>query len=642
MAKSEEKQKQIADLLQKAEQGIKDIFESDRYKEYLSTMSKFHNYSFRNTLLILMQKPEASYVAGYVAWKEKFNRQVQKGEKGIQIIGYTPKKIQEEVPKKDKVTGNDILDTNGKPQLDIITRQIPYFTPVYVYDVSQTDGEPLPKLVNELDGSVETYNSLMDALKEVSPYPIEFEAIKGGTRGYCDPVKQKIAIKEGMSEAQTIKTAIHEITHADLHAPELNLSLAEKTDRNTKEVEAESTAFVVCSHYGIDTSDYSFGYLASWSSDKELKELQNSLETIQKQAGELIDRIDTRLAELQTEQLISIDNINSDKWTDRISVHYEDIRNDKNEIVDSGYLAHDKVTGYDVLDDTKEGAVQRLLERIRGNLIRSEVTIPEQNNILTFKEFLNSHRGATINAMTQGGFLSLSAEQTQNYENLSSVSSHLGDSESDYKRALGDELFNATVYIHKYNEATNEYTLMLDELEGAKIKELSQEQTTDRTFTPTEPTSRLDVLDAPSQIDITSDKKHFNEMTEYIIIAPVEELMQVAEISREEAIKMKESAIQNNFEQTSLEQRRADEMLDTVRFDNDIDLDREKTREQLGFRDNDKEKPDIPEKKDEIPLSMKDRMQVAKAEAKRRNGNSKDDKNTVDKNTVNQKEVMEY
>ena len=297
MAKNDEK---IQSLLEQAEQGIKEVFESDNYRNYLATMSKFHSYSFRNSLLIAMQKPEATFVAGYAAWQKTFKRQVQRGEKGIVIIGYTPKKVTVDQERKDD-NGNTVIGADGKPVMDTVTKQIPSFTPVYVYDVSQTEGEPLPVLVNELDGSVETYQDLMTAITAVSPFPIVFEDIKGGAKGYCDPIAQKIAINNGMSDAQNIKTAIHEVTHADLHAPEINLTLNERTDRRTREVEAESTAFVVCSHYGIDTSDYTFPYLATWSSDKELKELQSSLDTIQKQAGDLIDRIDTRLAELQKE-----------------------------------------------------------------------------------------------------------------------------------------------------------------------------------------------------------------------------------------------------------------------------------------------------------------------------------------------------
>lgn len=344
MAKNDEK---LKELLERAEQGTKEVFESDNYRNYLATMSKFHSYSYRNSLLILLQKPEASYVAGYSAWQKKFNRQVQKGEKGIQIVGYTPKKVNVEQERKD-TNGKTIIGADGKPVMDKVTKQIPAFMPVYVYDVSQTAGDPLPQLINELDGSVEVYQDLMQSIEEASPFPISFEDIQGGAKGFCDPINQKIVIQQGMSEAQTVKTAIHEVTHADLHAPELNLALNDRTDRRTREVEAESTAFVVCNHYGIDTSDYTFPYLASWSSTRELKELQNSLDTIQKQAGELIDRIDTRLAELQKNRENQIfTEISPDKVKDLVQAF--DQNSDR---PFSKYLAKDKGSWIAVDDST--------------------------------------------------------------------------------------------------------------------------------------------------------------------------------------------------------------------------------------------------------------------------------------------------
>lgn len=301
-----DRQGKLEALLKQTEQGIKEVFESDKYKQYLETMSKFHNYSARNCVLIVLQRPYATHVAGYNAWIKKFNRQVKKGEKGIRILGFTPKKITKEIEIKDK-SGNIAFGADGKPKIEKVTKEIPSFTPVYVFDVSQTEGEPLPQLTHELDGSVNGYKELVKALKEVSPFPIIIEDIDGSSKGYCDPIDKKIAIKKGMSETQTIKTMIHEITHADLHAPEVDLEINEHTDKRTKEIEAESTAFVVCSHYNIDTSEYSFAYMASWSSSKELKELQNSLDTIQKQANNLIDRIDTRLIELHKERQVEED-----------------------------------------------------------------------------------------------------------------------------------------------------------------------------------------------------------------------------------------------------------------------------------------------------------------------------------------------
>lgn len=301
---SNKAQDQMKDLTDRLEQGIKDVYESDRYKNYLSVMSKFYSYSFRNSILIMLQKPDASHVAGFNAWKDKFNRYVNKGEKGIQILAPAPYRVKVPMQKLDPITQKPVIDSSGKPITEEVEVTKPAFRPVYVFDASQTSGEPLPELTKELTGSVSQYNIFFESLKSVSPFPIEMEDIQGGAKGYCDPVNNKIAIKNGMSEVQTIKTAIHEITHADLHAPEVSLSMQDRTDRRTKEVEAESVAFIVCDHYGIDTSDYSFAYVASWSSDKELNELKNSLDTIQKQAAELIDRIDTRFKDLQREQPI--------------------------------------------------------------------------------------------------------------------------------------------------------------------------------------------------------------------------------------------------------------------------------------------------------------------------------------------------
>jgi len=296
-----EKKQQVEALLKRAETGVKKVFESDRYRKYLETMSKFHNYSFRNNMLILLQNPAASYVAGYSAWQSKFGRQVLKGEKGIQIVGYAPEKRGAIQEKKDQ-HGNPVLGAYGIPETELVVRTVPNFVPVYVYDVSQTYGKPLPKLTSELDGSVDGYNDLAAALAKVSPFAIAYKQMGGDEKGYCDHRNNRLVIKEGMSQAHTIKSIIHEMTHADLHSPESKITMAERKDKRTREVEAESTAFVVCARYNIDTSNYSFPYLASWSSGKDLKELQGSLETIQKQANALIERIDARLAEIQADR----------------------------------------------------------------------------------------------------------------------------------------------------------------------------------------------------------------------------------------------------------------------------------------------------------------------------------------------------
>lgn len=360
MAESKSAQ-QVREITDKLEQGIKELFESERFKEYLRTMSKFYHYSFSNTLLIAMQKPEATYVAGYTSWQRNFDRQVMKGEKGIKILAPAPYKAKEEREKIDPSTQKPVLDADGKPVTETVEVMRPAFKVVSVFDISQTDGKELPDIiVDELSGSVENYAAFFEALKQESPVPITFEDIPGGAKGYFSPIENRIAIQEGMSEIQTIKTAIHEIAHAKLHSIdrpepeptwkivmisdggtkrdflsgfaseaeanaaaehegwrfvdenrfEWRLEVEEDTsaaqdmrkDRHTKEVEAESVAYTVCQRYGIETSDYSFGYIAGWSSDKETKELKGSLETIRKTAAELIDSIDAKLKVLLAEK----------------------------------------------------------------------------------------------------------------------------------------------------------------------------------------------------------------------------------------------------------------------------------------------------------------------------------------------------
>ena len=300
MAESKNAQ-QVREITDKLEQGIKELFESERFKEYLRTMSKFYNYSFNNTLLIAMQKPEATYVAGYTSWQRNFDRQVMKGEKGIKILAPAPYKAQEEREKIDPATQKPVIGADGKAVTETVEVLRPAFKVVSVFDVSQTDGKELPDIiVDELKGTVENYEAFFDALKQESPVPISFEDIPGGAKGFFSPVESRIAIQEGMSEIQTVKTAIHEIAHAKLHAvkPDEKAAPEDKKDRHTKEVEAESVAYTVCQRYGIETSDYSFGYIAGWSSGKETKELKSSLDTIRKTAAEMIEGIDAKLKEL--------------------------------------------------------------------------------------------------------------------------------------------------------------------------------------------------------------------------------------------------------------------------------------------------------------------------------------------------------
>ena len=297
---SAERMKEITDRL---ETGIQELFESERYKAYLTTMAKFHSYSFNNTLLIAMQGGQL--VAGYNKWRDDFHRNVKKGEKAIKILAPAPFKAKKEVQKLD-AQGRPVMGKDGKPVTEVQEIQVPAFKIVSVFDVSQTEGEPLPSIgVEELTGSVERYGEFFKALEQTSPVPIGFEDIPSGSHGYYHLTEKRIAIQEGMSELQTLKTAIHEIAHSKLHAidPEAPaIEQADRPDSRTREVQAESVAYAVCQHYGLDTSDYSFGYVAGWSSGKDLKELKASLETIRATAHELITTIDGHLAQLQKER----------------------------------------------------------------------------------------------------------------------------------------------------------------------------------------------------------------------------------------------------------------------------------------------------------------------------------------------------
>lgn len=266
----------IKEITEQLEKGVKEVFESDRYKDYLNFVSKFYNYSVNNSILIFMQKPDASLVAGYKAWQTKFKRQVRKGEKGITILAPCPHKFKKEVE-----------DENG----NIEEKEIQYlsFRATTVFDISQTDGEEIPHFVDKLTGEVDNFNELFAKLEAVSPVPVEFEEIKTGAHGYFHLEDKRIAINEGMSERQTIKTLVHEISHAMLHDRE---SGEEKdADKNTREVQAESVAYTVCNMLGLDTSDYSFGYVAGWSKGKEVKELNASMEVIRKTAKEIIESL---------------------------------------------------------------------------------------------------------------------------------------------------------------------------------------------------------------------------------------------------------------------------------------------------------------------------------------------------------------
>ena len=306
MADNNTEKQRVQELTNKLEQGLQDLFNSDSYRNYLSTMSKFHNYSFNNTLLIAMQKPDATLVAGYKAWQKNFERHVNKGEKAIRILAPAPYKIKEERDKIDPVTQELLLDKDGNPQKEEVEVTIPAFRAVSVFDLSQTDGKPIPELAaHELLSDVEGYQDMIRAVEAISPVPIELEEIAGDSKGYYDREAKRIAVQENMSESQTLKTMIHEVAHSKLHSKEVEQDEQKRKDRNTKEVEAESVAYTVCQHFGIDTSDYSFGYIAGWSSGRDTKELRSSMDTIRRTASELITGIEEQLQELQRDREVS-------------------------------------------------------------------------------------------------------------------------------------------------------------------------------------------------------------------------------------------------------------------------------------------------------------------------------------------------
>ena len=295
--KAQTQVEKVKEITTRLEHGVQELLESNRYKEYLNVMSKFHNYSTNNLMLIFMQKPDATLIAGYNSWKNLFGRQVQKGEKGIKILAPSPYKIKKKIEKTDPQTHKPIIGENGNPVTEEIEVTVPAFKVVSVFDISQTSGRELPQVgINELVGEVNGYEDFFEAIKKSCPVPIEYENIATNAKGYC--TKDRIAIKEGMSQVQNVKTVIHELAHHKLHFGD------DKSfqTRNRKEVEAESVAYTICQHYGIDTSEYSFGYIASWSAGKKLDELKESLEVIQKASSEIITEIDKNIEELRIEK----------------------------------------------------------------------------------------------------------------------------------------------------------------------------------------------------------------------------------------------------------------------------------------------------------------------------------------------------
>ena len=373
MAETDKKLKEITERL---EQGVKEIFTSERYTEYLDTMSKFHNYSFNNTLLITMQKPDATLVAGYQAWQKKFNRHVKRGEKGIQIIAPTPVKEKQEIEKIDPDTQEPIIGEDGQPETEIVEMVIPRFRVATVFDVSQTEGEPIAELdVPELTGSVQFYDIFMEALQDISPVPVRFMEIDGEAKGYYHQTEKYIAIKTGMSNLQSMKTGVHEVAHAILHDSDVMDADGIIKGKTAKEVEAESIAYIVCSHFGLDTSEYSFTYIASWCESQNMKTLKASMDTIRKTSAGIIENIETKMHELEMERPI------------RETFHREDVILHLSGSMGSEYA-------YDLVENmTAEQLRENVMEYV-SRLEQKETSEDEKS----LEEFLED-RGAAITVL---------------------------------------------------------------------------------------------------------------------------------------------------------------------------------------------------------------------------------------------------
>ena len=291
----------LEELTDKLENGIKDLFASERYAEYLSAMSKFHRYSYGNAMLILMQCPHATRVAGYNTWRKSFGRNVKRSEKGICILAPCPSRKYVWQEAKDPKTGATVYNKDGSPKMETRVITITKFKIATVFDVSQTEGKELPSIgTTRLTGEVTNFRYYYDKLLALAPVAVMVDQVPGQANGYFSHAEQRIVLRPGLSEIQTIKTLVHEIAHALLHDPH-SVPPEERKNRNEKEVEAESVAYVVCQHFGIDTSEYSFGYVAGWSKGKELSELKDSLDLIHRTAGEIIAALDDPVMEHQQE-----------------------------------------------------------------------------------------------------------------------------------------------------------------------------------------------------------------------------------------------------------------------------------------------------------------------------------------------------
>lgn len=386
MAEQKQSNKErLREITEGIEQGIKELFESEKYRQYLSVMSRFHRYSVNNTMLIYMQRPDATLVAGYNKWRDQFERHVKRGEHGITIIAPTPYRKKVEEQKLDPDTKAPMLDADGKVIMEEKTIEIPMFKPVKVFDVSQTDGKPLPQLASDLTGNVQQFDAFMEALRRTSPVPISILPIEPDTDGFFNLDSQSITIRAGMSEVQTVSAVVHEITHALLHNNKEEPASVEgdaaqpakKKDRHTEEVEAESVSYAVCQYFGIQTGDNSFGYIATWSQGKELKELRDSLETINKTANQLITSIDRHFKEICKERGIDLAAV-SEPEKDTVGTLAKDIEAFMLDVDTFAYLAE--------IGDDRETSLREITESLASgdvqgirNWLREVVANEDEN-----------------------------------------------------------------------------------------------------------------------------------------------------------------------------------------------------------------------------------------------------------------------
>lgn len=424
---AEKREQQMYEITKKLEEGVKELFTSKRYTEYLKTMSKFYNYSFHNTVLIALQRPEATLVAGYSAWQKNFHRQVKKGEKGIQIIAPSQRKEKELVEKFDPETNELILGPDGQPETEVVEHVVSDFQVVRVFDVSQTYGEPLPEIaIPDLTEQVQNFPLFLQAVKKLSPVPIRFGETEGEAKGYYSNKKKEIVVKADMSESQTIKTLVHEIAHAKLHDREVLEQAGEEKDQRTKEIEAESIAYTVCQYFGLDTSDYSFPYIAGWSDNLKMWELRTFMDTIRRTSGEFIRELEEKIKELEADRN-ERDGIQNEKETKirmdtkgvELEQHegllhpVEEIEVEKehfylmehNEYGDSVALVLVNQDGRVVAQDLENGLGQEAVKAIREYLEEKEIAKKQEKvETLNASLFEEAEREAAYQIETTGQF----------------------------------------------------------------------------------------------------------------------------------------------------------------------------------------------------------------------------------------------